>query len=52
MLMEFPNIYSGSEVLFLKSQEEHRVVAKDLNRKITLKYYLEIQGVELESTFS
>jgi hypothetical protein len=52
MLRELPNTYSGNKVLFLKSQAKHRIIAKDVNRKIILKYYLEIQAVELESTFS
>jgi hypothetical protein len=52
MLMELPNSYSGNEVLFLKSQAKHRRVAKHVNRKIILKYYLEIQAAKLESTFS
>jgi len=52
MLMELPNTYSGNEVLFPKFQAKHRIIAKDVNMKIILKYYLEIQSVELESTSS
>jgi hypothetical protein len=52
MLMELLNTYSGNEVLFLKSQAKYRIVANDVNRKTILKYYLEIQALELESTFS
>jgi hypothetical protein len=52
MLMQLPNTYSGNEVLLLKSQAKYRIVANDVNRKIILKYYLEIQAVELESRFS
>ena len=52
MLIELPNTYSGNEVLFLKSHAKHRIITKDINRKIILKYYLEIQVMELESTLS
>jgi hypothetical protein len=34
MLMELPNTYSGNEVFFLKSQAKHRIITKDVNRKI------------------
>jgi len=34
MLMELSNTYSGSEVLFLKSLAKHRIITKDVNRKI------------------
>jgi hypothetical protein len=51
MLTVLPNTYSGNEVLFLKSLAKHRIIAKDVNRDIILKYNLEIQGVKLEGIF-